>query len=81
MRAPVPRSADKPLFDLGYVDRVTSVLDSMGMHHRVFYDVAPDPTRTCIEAGVAEINEFRWICSWLAGWRLAGWQRAVLHGA
>ncbi|EFN58161.1 hypothetical protein CHLNCDRAFT_141971 [Chlorella variabilis] len=50
---------DKPLFDLGYVDRVTSVLDSMGMHHRVFYDVAPDPTRTCIEAGVAEINEFR----------------------
>ena len=35
------------------------MLDELNIHHRVFYDVAPDPTRSCIDAGVHEINNFR----------------------
>lgn len=50
---------DKPLFDLGYVDRVTSVLDSMGIQQQIFTHVAPDPTLSCIEEGVREMNDFK----------------------
>ncbi|PSC69509.1 bifunctional acetaldehyde-alcohol dehydrogenase [Micractinium conductrix] len=50
---------DKPLFDMGYVDRVTDVLDSMSVHHQTFYHVPADPDLSCIEAGVREMREFR----------------------
>ncbi len=30
---------DKPLFDMGYTDKVTSVLDEINVHHQVFYQV------------------------------------------
>ena len=50
---------DKPLFDLGYIDQVTRVLDGLKIRHQTFYHVAPDPTLSCIEDGVAEIRDFK----------------------
>eukprot|EP00887_Chlorella_sp_A99_P006620 scaffold3.g6620.t1 len=50
---------DKPLFDLGYVDQVTRILDSINVHHQVFYHVAPDPSMACIQEGLREIQDFK----------------------
>ena len=50
---------DKPLFDLGYADKVTKILDGINVHHQVFYHVTPDPTLACINAGLSEILEFK----------------------
>ncbi|GIM11511.1 hypothetical protein Vretimale_14988 [Volvox reticuliferus] len=50
---------DKPLFDLGYADKVTNILDTINVHHQVFYHVTPDPTLACINAGLSEILEFK----------------------
>eukprot|EP00887_Chlorella_sp_A99_P006632 scaffold3.g6632.t1 len=50
---------DKPLFDLGYVDQVTKILDSVNVHHQVFYHVAPDPSLACILEGLREIQDFK----------------------
>lgn len=50
---------DKPLFDLGFVDQVTKILDSISMHHQTFYHVAPDPTLSCIEEGLKEMRDFK----------------------
>ncbi|GFR45832.1 hypothetical protein Agub_g7196 [Astrephomene gubernaculifera] len=50
---------DKPLFDLGYADKITHILDGINVHHQVFYHVTPDPTLACIEAGLKEILEFK----------------------
>ena len=30
---------DKPLFDMGYAEKVTAVLDDINVHHQVFYQV------------------------------------------
>ena len=49
---------DKPLFDLGYVDRVTSVLEPLGVRVEVFHSVIPDPTFEVIEEGVARMQAF-----------------------
>ncbi|PSC68567.1 bifunctional acetaldehyde-alcohol dehydrogenase [Micractinium conductrix] len=50
---------DKPLYDLGYADQVTHILDRHNIHHQTFYRVAPDPTLACIEDGLSELREFR----------------------
>lgn len=50
---------DKPLFDLGMVDRVTDVLDNMDMEYKLFYDVKPDPDLTTILEGVEQMNTFQ----------------------
>ena len=34
---------DKSLFNLGYTDKITSVLDEMGIAYQIFADVKPDP--------------------------------------
>ena len=34
---------DKSLFNLGYTDKITSVLDEMGIAYQIFSDVKPDP--------------------------------------
>ncbi|MGB0564626.1 MAG: bifunctional acetaldehyde-CoA/alcohol dehydrogenase, partial [Spirulinaceae cyanobacterium] len=49
---------DQPLFDLGICDRVTHVLDEMGIAHQVFCDVEPDPKLSTVEAGLAAMNRF-----------------------
>lgn len=50
---------DKPLFDLGVTNGITSVLDSIGVRHQVFYDVEPDPTLATVRAGLHEILLFK----------------------
>lgn len=50
---------DKPLFDLKYTDRVTSVLNEMGIAWQVFSDVEPDPTFATVHKGVAVMNAFQ----------------------
>ena len=49
---------DKPLFDLGIVDKVTDILDDMGIETDVFYDVLPDPDITTTLAGVKRMQTF-----------------------
>lgn len=49
---------DKVLFDLGYADKVTSILDEHGIAHKVFTDVQPDPTLRTARKGVEEIKSF-----------------------
>jgi acetaldehyde dehydrogenase/alcohol dehydrogenase len=50
---------DKPLFDLGLTDRVTDVLDELGIESEVFYEVEPDPSLATVRAGVERMNAFQ----------------------
>jgi acetaldehyde dehydrogenase / alcohol dehydrogenase len=50
---------DKPLFDLGIVDKVTQVLDEIGVKHDVFHDVEPDPTLSNVNKGLALLNNYQ----------------------
>ena len=50
---------DKPLYDLGYADKVTRVLDEMKMEYEVFFEVKPDPDLTTIRKGLALCNVFK----------------------
>lgn len=38
---------DKVLFELGYVEKITEVLDKCGIEFNVFFEVTPDPTLAC----------------------------------
>ncbi|MBD2196893.1 MULTISPECIES: bifunctional acetaldehyde-CoA/alcohol dehydrogenase [Calothrix] len=50
---------DKPLFDLGIVDKVTQVLDEIGVKHDVFHDVEPDPTLSNVNKGLALLRSYQ----------------------
>lgn len=50
---------DKPLFDLGLTDRVTDVLDELGIESEVFYEVEPDPSLATVREGVTRMNVFQ----------------------
>lgn len=50
---------DKPLYDLGYTDRVTTVLDGMNVDYEIFYEVEPDPTLATVERGTRIMNVFK----------------------
>jgi acetaldehyde dehydrogenase/alcohol dehydrogenase len=50
---------DSALFNLGYVDRITSVLEKMGIECECFHQVRPDPTLSTINEGVRLINAFK----------------------
>lgn len=50
---------DKPLLDLGYVERVTSCLDELGIVYDVFSEVLPDPDLKTIKAGVSRMKKFQ----------------------
>ncbi|MGH1395307.1 MAG: bifunctional acetaldehyde-CoA/alcohol dehydrogenase [Trichormus sp.] len=50
---------DKPLFDLGIVDKVTQVLDEIGVKHDVFHDVEPDPTLSNVNKGLALLRNYQ----------------------
>jgi acetaldehyde dehydrogenase/alcohol dehydrogenase len=50
---------DKPLFDLGYINKVTDVLEKNGTKFEVFYDVNPDPSFADVLKGLARIKEFQ----------------------
>ncbi|PSB56672.1 bifunctional acetaldehyde-CoA/alcohol dehydrogenase, partial [filamentous cyanobacterium CCP1] len=50
---------DKPLFDLGLVDKLTTVLDEIGVKHDVFHDVEPDPTLTNVNKGLELLRSYQ----------------------
>ena len=50
---------DRPLYDLGYADRVTHVLEEMNLEFEVFFEVKPDPDLTTIRKGLDLCNVFK----------------------
>ena len=49
---------DKVLFQMGYTNRVTEVLEKNGIQFKIFSDVEPDPTLRCARAGAKEMLDF-----------------------
>lgn len=49
---------DKPLFDLGYTKMVTDVLDEIGVQHKIFSDVRPDPDLTTVNMAIGTLRVF-----------------------
>ena len=49
----------KVLFEMGYTNKVTEVLESQGIQYKIFSDVEPDPTLRCARAGAAEMTSFQ----------------------
>lgn len=49
---------DRVLFDMGYTNKITDVLDANGIQYKIFSDVEPDPTLRCAKAGAAEMAAF-----------------------
>ncbi len=50
---------DHQLAKLGFVKRVTDILDNMGIDCEVFYEVNPDPDLATVYKGLASMNAFR----------------------
>lgn len=50
---------DKVLFEMGYTNKVTEVLEENGIQYKIFSDVEPDPTLRCARAGAAEMTSFQ----------------------
>ncbi|MGN1329475.1 MAG: bifunctional acetaldehyde-CoA/alcohol dehydrogenase [Eubacterium sp.] len=53
---------DSFLYNNGYTKAITEKLDSMGITHSTYFNVAPDPTLACAKEGVAQINAFQPDC-------------------
>jgi acetaldehyde dehydrogenase/alcohol dehydrogenase len=49
---------DKVLFELGYTNKITDVLDRNGIQYKIFSDVEPDPTLKSAKAGAKEMLAF-----------------------
>jgi len=49
---------DKPLFDLGYAERVVRILEKLGIQCQVFNQVEPDPTVANAQKGVEGMRAF-----------------------
>lgn len=50
---------DRPLFDMGFADRVTDLLEGMGLETEVFFEVEPDPDLSTIHRGVERLEAFQ----------------------
>ena len=50
---------EKVLFEMGYTNKVTEVLEAQGIQYKIFSDVEPDPTLRCARAGAAEMTNFQ----------------------
>lgn len=50
---------DKPLFDLGLVDKVTAILEDIEVKYDIFHDVEPDPTLTNVNQGLALLRNYQ----------------------
>jgi acetaldehyde dehydrogenase/alcohol dehydrogenase len=50
---------DKVLFELGYVDRITNILNEIEVSYKVFFDVEPDPTLATAKKGALEMATFK----------------------
>ncbi len=53
---------DNFLYENGYTKTVTDKLDSMGIQHTTFFNVAPDPTLACAKEGAAAMCAFKPDC-------------------
>ena len=53
---------DSFLYKNGYTKKIEDKLDSMGIVHTCFYDVAPDPTLASAKAGAAAMRAFEPDC-------------------
>lgn len=49
---------DRVLFNLGFVDKITDVLEETGIDFKVFMDVEPDPTLAVAKKGAEEMRTF-----------------------
>ena len=49
---------DKVLYNLGYTDTITRVLDECKIDYKIFSDVEPDPTLKTAKQGAAEMMSF-----------------------
>lgn len=49
---------DKTLYDLGFAERITDKLHSIGIDTKVFFDVKPDPTLASARQGAEEMHSF-----------------------
>ncbi len=50
---------DKYLYESGLAGKVTAALDGLGIAHTEFFEVTPDPTLACVQAGVERMKVFR----------------------
>jgi acetaldehyde dehydrogenase/alcohol dehydrogenase len=50
---------DTFLYQNGYTKCITDKLDSLGIVHETFFDVAPDPTLACAKKGTAQMSAFK----------------------
>ncbi len=50
---------DKMLYELGYADKVTSVLKEIGMDFQIFFDVTPDPTISVVEKSLERARSYQ----------------------
>mmetsp|Transcript_23327 Transcript_23327/g.59687 ORF Transcript_23327/g.59687 Transcript_23327/m.59687 type:complete len:458 (-) Transcript_23327:483-1856(-) len=50
---------DKKMLDMEYTDKVTRILDTINVHHQVFYHVGKEATLSAVNDGLREISEFR----------------------
>jgi len=50
---------DTFLYENGYTKCITDKLDSMGIVHETFFDVAPDPTLACAKKGTSIMSAFK----------------------
>lgn len=49
---------DKPIYDLGYADKVIQHLGDLRIETNVFFEVEPDPTLATVKTGLARMNAF-----------------------
>lgn len=49
---------DKVLYELGYCDKVTKVLEEIGVDFKIFTDVEPDPTLATAKKGAKEMLNY-----------------------
>ena len=50
---------DTFLYQNGYTRPITDKLDELGIQHTTFFEVEPDPTLACAQAGAAQMAAFR----------------------
>jgi acetaldehyde dehydrogenase/alcohol dehydrogenase len=50
---------DKPIYDLGYADRVMHHLADLRIESNVFFEVEPDPTLGTVRKGLSRMNSFQ----------------------
>jgi len=50
---------DAPLYDLGYVERITKVLTPLGVDCSIFHEVQADPTLAIVNTGLERMRSFK----------------------